>query len=149
MERTPGRVLKMYQEMCRFQHMEVKDIVYELRPGLFAEAPLYNQEVNVVDIRFNSLCEHHLLPFYGTVDVSYLPKGKILGLSKFARAVEMVAGRPQVQERMTDELVKVFSDLFDGRSSVHVSVEAVHTCMVIRGIKSPDAKTITRSSYIA
>src|SRR6201999_2873455 len=94
--------------------------------------------VLVRDIRFESMCEHHLLPFFGRAHIAYLPEGKIVGLSKLARVVEAVARRPQVQERMTEELADLLMEELDARG-VGVVLEATHTCMTIRGVRKPDS----------
>jgi GTP cyclohydrolase I len=94
--------------------------------------------VLVKDIGFESVCEHHLLPFLGKAHVAYLPNGKIVGLSKVARAVEMLARRPQVQERMTEELADLLMHELDARG-VGVILEATHTCMTLRGVRKPNS----------
>ncbi len=98
----------------------------------------YDEMVLVKDIGFESMCEHHLLPFFGKAHIAYLPNGKIVGLSKLARAVEILARRPQVQERMTQELADLIMIELDARG-VGVILEASHTCMSIRGIRKPGA----------
>jgi len=99
----------------------------------------YDEMVLVKDIGFDSICEHHLLPFMGKAHVAYLPNGKIVGLSKLARAVELLSRRPQVQERMTEELAEVLMHELDARG-VGVVLEATHTCMTIRGIRKPNSR---------
>ncbi|MCI0641011.1 MAG: GTP cyclohydrolase I FolE [Gemmataceae bacterium] len=129
---TPERVARMYEEM--FSGLR-KDPTAVLRKT-FTER--YDEMVLVKDISFESLCEHHLLPFFGKAHVAYLPNGKIVGLSKLARAVEILARRPQVQERMTEELADLIMEELDARG-VGVILEASHTCMSIRGIRKPGA----------
>ncbi|MCI0379853.1 MAG: GTP cyclohydrolase I FolE [Gemmataceae bacterium] len=129
---TPERVARMYEEM--FSGLR-KDPTAVLRKT-FTEK--YDEMVLVKDISFESLCEHHLLPFFGKAYVAYLPNGKIVGLSKLARAVEILARRPQVQERMTEELADLVMQELDARG-VGVILEASHTCMSIRGIRKPGA----------
>ncbi len=129
---TPERVARMYEEM--FSGLR-KDPTAVLRKT-FTEK--YDEMVLVKDISFESLCEHHLLPFFGKAHVAYLPNGKIVGLSKLARAVEILARRPQVQERMTEELADLVMQELDARG-VGVILEASHTCMSIRGIRKPGA----------
>ena len=90
----------------------------------------------VRDIELYSMCEHHMLPFFGKAHIAYLPKGKIVGLSKLPRVVEVLAHRPQVQERMTEELADLIMGQLDARG-VGVVLEATHTCMTIRGIRKP------------
>jgi GTP cyclohydrolase I len=94
------------------------------------------------DIRFESVCEHHLMPFLGKAHVAYLPDGKIVGLSKLARVVEVLSRRPQVQERMTEDLADLLEEQLAPRG-VGVILEASHTCMTIRGVRKPDAVCTT------
>src|SRR5262249_19606833 len=96
----------------------------------------YDEIVLVKDITFESVCEHHLLPFMGKAHIGYLPNGQIVGLSKLARPVEVLSRRPQVQERMTEELADLLMKELDARG-VSVVLEATHTCMTIRGIRKP------------
>src|SRR6202047_4214033 len=119
---TPERVARMYEEM--FAGLR-KDPAAILRKT-FTEK--YDEMVLVKDIGFESMCEHHLLPFFGKAHVAYLPNGKIVGLSKLARAVEILSRRPQVQERMTQELADLLMKELDARG-VGVVLEATHTCM--------------------
>src|SRR5947209_13726428 len=98
--------------------------------------------VLVKDIRFASICEHHLLPFFGNAHIAYLPNGTIVGLSKLARLVEALARRPQVQERMTEELADMLTEELEPRG-VAVIVEASHSCMTIRGVRKPDSNCTT------
>ena len=98
--------------------------------------------VLVRDISFNSMCEHHLLPFMGVAHVGYVPNGKVAGLSKLARVVEEVSRRPQVQERMTHQIADLMSTELQAKGVI-VVLEATHTCMSIRGIKKPGSLTIT------
>ncbi len=127
---TPDRVARMYAEMFAGLH---KDAAEPLRKT-FVEK--YDEIVLVKDITFDGFCEHHLLPFMGKAHVAYLPNGKIVGLSKLARAVEIMARRPQVQERMTEELADLLMKELDAKG-VAVILEATHTCMTIRGIRKP------------
>lgn len=106
----------------------------------FQEA--FDELVLVREISFNSLCEHHLLPFMGVAHVGYLPNGRIVGLSKLARVVEEVSHRPQVQERMTDQIADLLSEELDAKGVV-VVIEATHTCMTIRGVRKPGSRTVT------
>jgi GTP cyclohydrolase I len=102
----------------------------------------YDEIVLVRDIAFSSVCEHHLLPFMGRAHVGYLPDGRVLGLSKLARVVESVSHRPQVQERMTEQIADLIEhDL--GAKGVAVVVEASHTCMTIRGVRKPGSVCVT------
>nr|WP_261360749.1 GTP cyclohydrolase I FolE [Aeoliella straminimaris] len=133
---TPRRVAKMYAEM--FGGLQ-SDPARHLRVTFPEE---YDELVLVRDIWFNSMCEHHLLPFSGVAHVGYLPNGKVTGLSKLARVVEEVSRRPQVQERMTQTI----ADLIESElqtSGVAVVIEAEHSCMSIRGIRKPGSLTVT------
>ncbi len=133
---TPARVARMYAELFMGLH---------LNPGrhlkkVFAEQ--YDELVLVRDISFNSMCEHHLLPFIGVAHVGYLPRGKVVGLSKLARVVEEVSHRPQVQERMTHQIADLLQQELDPKGAI-VVLEASHSCMTIRGIRKPGSVTIT------
>lgn len=129
---TPERVARMYVEM--FGGLK-KDAKEHLRKTFTQK---YDEMVLVKDIGFESMCEHHLLPFIGKAHVAYLPNGKIVGLSKLARAVEVLSRRPQVQERMTEELADLLMDQLDARG-VAVILEATHTCMTIRGVRKSNS----------
>lgn len=133
---TPQRVARMYEEL--FSGLR-KDPAIVLRKT-FAEK--YDEMVLVKNIDFSSMCEHHLLPFFGKAHIAYLPKGRIVGLSKLARIVEILAHRPQVQERMTEELADLVMQELDARG-VGVVVEAAHTCMSIRGVRKADSVCTT------
>ena len=133
---TPARVARMYAEMFSGLHQDPK---VHLRKA-FTEK--YDEIVLVRDISFTSVCEHHLLPFMGKAHIGYLPDGRVLGLSKLARIVEVVSHRPQVQERMTEQIADLLvEDL--GAKGVAVVVEASHTCMTIRGIRKPGSLCVT------
>lgn len=135
---TPKRVAEMYAEL--FVGMG-KDPKEELRVGY----ELGHREMVIVrDIPFYSMCEHHLLPFYGTVHIGYIPdaSGRVVGLSKLARVVEIIARRPQIQERMTTEIADAIVDGL-GPDGVAVVVKAEHLCMVMRGIEKPGSNVIT------
>ncbi|QDU39877.1 GTP cyclohydrolase 1 [Maioricimonas rarisocia] len=133
---TPGRVARMYAELFGGLHSD---------PGrhlqkVFEEQ--YDELVLVRDISFNSMCEHHLLPFMGVAHVGYLPRGRVVGLSKLARVVEEISKRPQVQERMTHQIADLINRELDAKGVV-VVLEATHTCMTIRGICKPGSLTVT------
>jgi GTP cyclohydrolase I len=133
---TPGRVARMYAELFAGLTLE---------PGrhlkkVFAEQ--FDELVLVRDISFNSMCEHHLLPFIGMAHVGYLPRGKVVGLSKLARVVEEISHRPQVQERMTHQVADLLQQELDPKGVI-VVLEASHSCMTIRGIRKPGSLTIT------
>jgi len=133
---TPARVARMYAEMFAGLHQDPK---VHLRKA-FTEK--YDEIVLIRDIAFTSMCEHHLLPFVGKAHVGYLPDGRVLGLSKLARIVEVVSHRPQVQERMTEQIADLLvEDL--GAKGVAVVVEASHTCMTIRGVRKPGSLCVT------
>jgi GTP cyclohydrolase I len=101
-----------------------------------------DEVVLVRDIEFHSLCEHHLLPFWGKAHVAYLPGERVVGLSKLARVVDAVARRPQVQERMTEQIADLLEESLQARG-VAVVIEAVHTCMTIRGVRKPGSLCVT------
>lgn len=133
---TPGRVARMYAELFSGLHLD---------PGrhlkrVFEET--YDEMVLVRDISFNSMCEHHLLPFMGVAHVGYVPNGKVAGLSKLARVVEEISKRPQVQERMTEHIADLMEAELNAKGVV-VVLEASHSCMTIRGIRKPGSLTIT------
>lgn len=133
---TPERVARMYEEL--FAGLR-KDPAIVLRKT-FTEK--YDEMVLVKNIGFESMCEHHLLPFFGKAHVAYLPNGRIVGLSKLARVVEILSRRPQVQERMTEDLADLVMQELNARG-VGVVVEASHTCMAIRGVRKPGSLCTT------
>ena len=133
---TPRRVARMYKEMFAGLH---RDPARHLKVT-FPED--YDELVLVRDIRFTSMCEHHLLPFSGVAHVAYLPKGCVTGLSKLARVVDEVALRPQVQERMTQTIADLVERELES-SGVAVVIEAEHSCMSIRGVRKPGSLTVT------
>ena len=135
---TPGRVAEMYAEL--FMGLD-KDPTEELGVGF----EIGHREMVVLrDIPFYSMCEHHLLPFYGVAHIGYIPNddGRIVGISKLARVVEIIARRPQIQERMTTEIADAISDGIKA-SGVAVVIQAEHLCMIMRGIKKPGSNVIT------
>jgi len=133
---TPARVARMYAEMFSGLHQDPR----EHTKKFFTEQ--YDEVVLVRDISFSSMCEHHLLPFTGKAHIGYVPGGKVIGLSKLARVVEVVARRPQVQERMTESIANLLMDDL-GAKGVAVVVEASHSCMTIRGIRKPGSLCVT------
>lgn len=133
---TPKRVARMYAELFRGLHQDPREHVQKF----FTEK--YDEIVLVRDITFESMCEHHLLPFMGRAHIGYLPAGKVIGLSKLARVVEVVSRRPQVQERMTEDIANLLVHEL-GAKGVGVVVEATHTCMTIRGIRKPGSLCVT------
>jgi len=133
---TPARVARMYAELFSGLHEDPR--VY-LRK-FFSEQ--YDEVVLVRDISFNSMCEHHMLPFMGQAHIGYVPNGRVIGLSKLARVVEAVARRPQVQERMTETIANLLLEELEAKG-VAVVIEATHTCMTIRGIRKPGSLCVT------
>lgn len=133
---TPGRVARMYAEMFSGLHLEPSEHLQKF----FTEK--YDEVVLVRDISFCSMCEHHLLPFMGKAHIGYLPNGKVVGLSKLARVVEVVSRRPQVQERMTEQIAELLVSELDAKG-VAVVVEATHSCMTIRGVRKPGSVCVT------
>ncbi len=130
---TPDRVARMWEEFESMRNFDMK---------LFEEFGTYNEMVLVKDIRFYSLCEHHLLPFFGKVHIAYIPNGKICGLSKLVRAVRSFALRPQVQEKLTEEIASFLDKELEPKG-VGVVIEAEHLCMSMRGVMSPGHVTTT------
>jgi len=134
---TPKRVAKMYGEMFEGLHKDPK----EYFKTVFHED--YDEVVIVKDISFHSMCEHHLVPFFGKAHIAYIPRdGVVAGLSKLARAVETTAKRPQLQERITSTVADAMMEMLNP-VGVYVIIEAEHMCMTMRGIRKPGAKTIT------
>ena len=133
---TPARVARMYAEL--FSGLR-EDPRVHLRK-FFSEE--YDEVVLVRDISFNSMCEHHMLPFMGQAHIGYVPDGRVIGLSKLARVVEAVARRPQVQERMTETIANLLLEELEAKG-VAVVIEATHTCMTVRGIRKPGSLCVT------
>lgn len=134
---TPRRIEKMYKELTRGYNQTAEQLIN----GAMFDVD-YDEMVVVTNIDFYSLCEHHMLPFFGVVHVGYIPKGKVVGLSKIPRIVDMYARRLQVQERMTAQIANVLQENLkpDG---VGVVVEGYHMCMSMRGVEKEKAKMIT------
>jgi GTP cyclohydrolase I len=137
--RTPGRVARAYRT---FTEGYAQDPVEILNNAVFEES--YDEMVVVKDVDFFSLCEHHLLPFFGRAHVAYLPAGRIVGLSKLPRMVEMYARRLQVQERLTMEIARAIEQVLRPKG-VAVVIEAIHLCMLMRGVEQRNAFAITSS----
>ena len=133
---TPGRVARMYAELFSGLHIDPREHLKRF----FTEQ--YDEVVLVRDISFCSMCEHHLLPFMGKAHIGYIPNGKVIGLSKLARVVEVVAKRPQVQERMTETIANLLVDDLEAKG-VAVVIEATHSCMTIRGVRKPGSLCVT------
>lgn len=137
LQRTPERVARMYDELTAGYHM---DPVKLINDALFDVG--YSEMVIVKDIDFYSLCEHHLLPFFGKAHVAYIPKGKVVGLSKIPRIVDMFARRLQVQERMTQQIADFIDEVLHPHG-VAVVVEGAHMCSMMRGVKKANATMVT------
>jgi GTP cyclohydrolase IA len=137
LDRTPERVAKALRYFTSGYEKDVKDI---LNDAMFAED--YDEMVVVKDIDFFSLCEHHLLPFMGKCHVAYMPGRRIVGLSKIPRLVEMFSRRLQVQERLTNQIANTLNEALRPRG-VAVVMEAVHLCMMMRGVEKQNSKAIT------
>ncbi len=135
--RTPDRVEKSLKFLTRGYSMRIEDVV---NGALFEEK--HESMILVRDIELYSLCEHHMLPFYGKAHVAYLPHGKIVGLSKIPRIVDVFARRLQVQERLTDQIADALMRVLDPLG-VGVVVEAYHLCMMMRGVEKQNSKTVT------
>jgi GTP cyclohydrolase I len=133
---TPKRVAKAFREMTAGLHVDPASVL----GTVFNESS--DQMVVVRGIRFSSLCEHHLLPFTGTATVGYIPNGRVIGLSKIPRLVEVFAKRPQVQERMTNQIAEALMEHLQP-NGVGVIVKAHHSCMGCRGVRQPDAEMVT------
>ncbi len=139
LERTPERVARSLRFFTTGYEQNPKEI---MNGALFEVS--YDEMVIVKDIEFYSLCEHHMLPFFGRVHVAYIPKGKVIGLSKIPRIVEMFARRLQVQERLTVNIAETLEELLEPKG-VAVVVEAIHLCMMMRGVRQQNASAITSS----
>ena len=137
LERTPDRVEKALRYLTSGYEQDAKEI---LNDAMFVED--YDEMVIVKDIDFSSLCEHHLLPFLGKCHVAYMPGRKIVGLSKIPRLVEMFSRRLQVQERLTTQIASTVNEVLQPRG-VAVVMEAVHLCMLMRGVEKQNSKAIT------
>jgi GTP cyclohydrolase I len=136
LQETPARVARMYAELFAGLHEDPRVHLQKF----FIEK--YDEIVLVRDISFNSMCEHHMLPFMGKAHIGYLPNGRVIGLSKLARVVEVVSKRPQVQERMTEEIANLLVEELDAKG-VAVVIEATHSCMAIRGVRKPGSVCVT------
>jgi len=133
---TPQRISRMYEEVYGGLN---EDAAEHLKKTFTAEN---NEMVIEKDIVFYSTCEHHLLPFYGKAHIAYVPDGKVVGLSKLARTVEVFARRPQIQEQLTAQIADALMEHLEPRGAM-VMIEAEHMCMTMRGIKKPGSKTVT------
>lgn len=133
---TPQRVARMYAELTSGYNDSAKTHLSKVFTAEDAEVVLEK------DITFHSLCEHHMLPFFGKVHIAYIPNGKVVGLSKLARVVETFARRLQIQEQMTNQIADAINDELSPKG-IFVIIEAEHTCMTMRGIKKIGSKTVT------
>ena len=133
---TPRRIAQMYGEIFAGLTQDPRDV---LQVG-FEEG--HQEMVIVKDIPFYSVCEHHLVPFFGHAHVGYIPNGRVVGISKLARATEILARRPQLQERLTTQLVEALMNTLEPQG-VGVVIEAEHLCMTMRGVKKPGSRTVT------
>ena len=136
---TPRRIAKMYEEFFSGLH---QDPVEVLATG-FEES--HQEMVIVKDISFFSVCEHHFLPFYGSAHIGYVPDGRVVGASKLARALDILARRPQIQERLTNQLVDAVYEAVRP-AGVSAVIAAEHMCMSLRGVKKPGSKVVTKAS---
>jgi GTP cyclohydrolase I len=135
--RTPERVEKSLRWLTRGYELSVEEVI---RGAIFDEG--HHNMVIVKDVEMYSLCEHHLLPFFGKVHVAYIPRGKIVGLSKIPRVVEVFARRLQVQERLTEQIATAIMEVLEPEG-VGVVIEAAHLCMMMRGVEKQNSRTIT------
>ena len=135
--RTPERVAKSLAWLTRGYDSDVRDVIGD---AVFEEA--HEGMVMVRDIEMYSMCEHHMLPFFGRVHIAYIPDGRILGLSKLPRIVDVFARRLQVQERLTEQVAAAIDEVLRPRG-VGVVVEAAHLCMMMRGVEKQNSSTIT------
>jgi GTP cyclohydrolase I len=141
LKRTPERVARMYAELFSGYKADpiavVNDAIFDVK---------YDEMVIVRDVEFYSLCEHHMLPFMGRVHVAYIPNGKVIGLSKIPRIVDLFARRLQVQERMTRQIADLIRDLLHPQG-VGVVVEGMHLCMMMRGVQKHNARMTTSAMH--
>jgi GTP cyclohydrolase I len=134
---TPRRVALMYQEICAGLHNDPREFLHVL------PSETHEEMVIVKDIPLYSICEHHLLPFFGVAHIAYIPKeGRIVGLSKLARVADLMARKPQIQERLATEIADLLEEMLRP-TGVMVVIEAEHMCIEMRGIKKPGAKAVT------
>ena len=139
LQQTPARVEASLKWLTRGYQMSVEDVIGD---AIFHEK--HESMICVRDIEIYSMCEHHMLPFFGRAHVAYLPNGRIIGLSKLPRIVEMFARRLQVQERLTDQVAEALCRVLDPLG-VGVVIEAYHLCMMMRGVEKQNSKTVTSS----
>ena len=133
---TPDRIARMYEEIFSGLGQDAKE------PLSKTFTAVNNEMIIEKDIVFYSTCEHHFMPFYGKAHVAYIPNGKVVGLSKLARTVEVYAKRPQLQEQLTAQVADALMEYLKPLGAM-VMIEAEHTCMTMRGVKKPGSKTVT------
>lgn len=133
---TPKRVARMYAEIFSGLKTSDEDLLRTI------EGETHDEMILLKDIPFYSICEHHLLPFFGKAHIAYIPSGKIVGISELVKALELLAKRPQVQERLTSQLADLILDKLKPKGCM-VIIDAEHLCMSMRGIKKPGSKTVT------
>ena len=138
---TPERVAKSYEFLTKGYKQDIDTVI---NGAIFEEK--YDEMVIVKDIDFYSMCEHHMLPFFGKVHVAYIPNGKIVGLSKIPRIVDMFARRLQVQERLTQQIADVLEEKLEPKG-VAVVVEGYHMCMMMRGVQKQNSTTTTSAVH--
>jgi len=139
LQKTPARVEKALQYLTSGYDKELEEV---LNGAIFHES--YDEMVLVKDVQIFSLCEHHMLPFYGKCHVAYIPDGKIVGLSKIPRIVQVFSRRLQVQERLTSQIANSLMEALEPKG-VAVVIEALHLCMAMRGVEEPNSETVTSS----
>ncbi|MFL2763741.1 MAG: GTP cyclohydrolase I FolE [Dehalococcoidia bacterium] len=133
---TPKRVSKMYEEFFSGLNEDPAQVLLTS----FEES--YDDIVLIKDLQFFSICEHHFIPFYGIAHISYIPNGKVVGASKLSRSLDILARRPQIQERLTNQFVEILNNTINPKG-VAIIIEAEHLCMSLRGIKKPGSKIVT------
>lgn len=136
---TPRRIAEMYEEVFQGLRQDPREF---LQVGFDED---HREMVILRDIAFHSMCEHHFLPFYGVAHVGYIPRGRVVGISKIARVVETFARRPQLQERLTSQIADVINEVLEP-SGVGVVLEASHLCMIMRGVKKPGSLVLTSAN---
>jgi GTP cyclohydrolase I len=137
LRKTPARVARSLTWVTQGYETDVREVIGD---ALFDDP--HDNMIMVRDIELYSMCEHHLIPFYGRAHVAYIPNGRIVGLSKLPRVVDVFARRLQVQERLTEQIAQALTDILEPRG-VGVVVEAYHLCMMMRGVQKQNSKTIT------
>jgi len=143
---TPIRVAGAWHELMSGMHTDPLEVIKTTGGGLGFENPGYDEMIVLAGIEFVSVCEHHLMPFYGTAAIGYIPNDQVVGVSKLARLVEVYSRRLQIQERMTAEIAATLNEAISPKG-VAVRVEGVHLCMVARGVKQKQARMITQAVH--